>query len=125
VTFLLDENLAPRICNPLNAAGYDAVHVRDEGMSGASDPDVLARAVSGDRVLVTADRADFGRVLAFTQAARPSVVLLRQLPAVVRAQHVAALGLANLTPQLVAALEKGAFVVLTPQAARLRYLPLR
>ncbi|MDQ3153748.1 MAG: hypothetical protein M3R63_19225 [Actinomycetota bacterium] len=52
-------------------------------------------------------------------------MLLRQLPAVVRAQHVAALILANLTPQLVAALEKGAFVVLTPQAARLRYLPLR
>ncbi|MGQ0574528.1 MAG: hypothetical protein ACT4RN_10025 [Pseudonocardia sp.] len=76
-------------------------------------------------MLVTADRGDFGRELALTGAVRPSIVLLRQLPAVVRAADVAALLLANLTPEVVAGLRKGAFVVLTPRAVRLRYLPLR
>jgi hypothetical protein len=76
-------------------------------------------------VLVTADRGDFGRELALTGATRPSIVLLRQLPAVVRAADVAALLLANLTPDVVAALAKGAFVVLTPRTVRLRHLPLR
>jgi predicted nuclease of predicted toxin-antitoxin system len=42
VRFLLDENLAPWICDRLNTVGHEAAHVRDEGMSGASDLDVLA-----------------------------------------------------------------------------------
>ena len=40
--FLLDENLAPWICDRLNTVGHEAARVRDEGMSGASDLDVLA-----------------------------------------------------------------------------------
>jgi hypothetical protein len=32
-----------------------------------------------------ADRGDFGRELAYTQALAPSVILLRQLPDIVRA----------------------------------------
>ena len=40
--FLLDENLTPWICDRLNTVGHEAAHVRDEGMSGASDLDVLA-----------------------------------------------------------------------------------
>ncbi len=55
----------------------------------------------------------------------PSVVLLRQLPDIVRAADVAALLLANLTPAVTSALGTGAFVVLTPKAVRVRYLPLR
>jgi len=125
VRFLLDENLSPRICELLVSAGHSAVHVRDEGMSGSPDGEVLAHAASADLVLVTADRGDFGRELALTGASRPSIILLRQRPAVVRAADVAALLLANLTPDVVSALAKGAFVVLTPRAVRLRYLPLR
>lgn len=49
--------------------------------------------------------------------------LLRRLPDVVRADEVAALVLANLIPEIASALAKGAFVVLTPNVVRLRYLP--
>lgn len=94
--FLVDENLSPRVCDRLNAAGHDASHVRDAGMHGATDPQVLAKAVADGRALLTADRGDFGRELA-TRATEPSVLLLRQLPDVVRADEVAALVLANLT----------------------------
>lgn len=123
--FLLDENLSPRICALLNAAGHDAEHVRDRGLAGASDHDVLAAASADDRVVVTADTGDFGRELAATAATRPSGVLLRQLPDVVRAADVAALLLANFSPELVDALDLGAFAVLTPRAVRLRLLPMR
>ncbi|MGH3814012.1 MAG: hypothetical protein ACRDUV_16425, partial [Pseudonocardiaceae bacterium] len=44
---------------------------------------------------------------------------------VVRAVDVAALGLANLTPAVLSALDSGAFVVLTPRAVRIRHPPLR
>lgn len=100
-------------------------HVRDEGMAGATDPQVLAAAAAGGHILITADRGDFGRELALTRALAPSVILLRQLPAVVRAADVAALLLANLTDVVTSALDAGAFIVLTPAAVRVRHLPLR
>ncbi|MPZ67436.1 MAG: hypothetical protein GEU83_18705 [Pseudonocardiaceae bacterium] len=123
--FLVDENLSHRVCDRLNAAGHDAAHVRDAGMHGATDRQVLTMAVTDERVLITADRGDFGRELAQTRATEPSVFLLRQLPDVVRADEVAALVLANLTHQITSAITKGAFVVLSPKAVRVRYLPLR
>jgi predicted nuclease of predicted toxin-antitoxin system len=94
-------------------------------MTGASDQRVLAKAAADGAILITADRGDFGRELALNHAAEPSVILLRQLPNVVRAADVAALLLANLTSAVVLALEAGAFVVVTPKAVRIRHLPLR
>lgn len=123
--FLVDENLSPRICPLLTVAGHKATHLRDEGMAGATDPHVLAAAAAGGLILITADRGDFGRELALTRALAPSVILLRQLPNVVRAADVAALLLANLTDVVTLALDAGAFVVLTPNAVRVRHLPLR
>lgn len=122
--FLIDENLSPRICTSLIASGHGATHVRDHGMASATDSQVLAKAATDGLVLITADRGDFGRELALTRAVEPSVILLRQLPDVVRASDVAALLLANLTTVVKSALSKGAFVVLTPTAVRVRHLPL-
>lgn len=123
--FLLDENLSPRICVLVSGRGHEAVHVRDLGLTSAADREVLARAAADGLILVTADRGDFGRELAATRATEPSVVLLRQLPDVVRAADVCSLLLANLTIEVAAALDAGAFIVLTPQAIRVRYLPIR
>ena len=123
--FLVDENLSPRVCPLLADGGHQAIHVRDEGMAGAADPQVLAAAAAAGRVLITADRGDFGRQLALTRALAPSVVLLRQLPDVVGSGDVAALLLANLTDEVTLALDAGAFVVLTPTAVRVRHLALR
>lgn len=57
----------------------------------ASDPQVIAKAATEGLTLITADRGDFGRELALTRAVEPSVVVLQQLPDVVRAADVAAL----------------------------------
>lgn len=75
--FLVGQCLSPDFAEALTAAGHDVVHVRDRGMQRASDPDVLQLARSEERVVVSAD-TDFGTILAWTSAARPSVVIFRR-----------------------------------------------
>ena len=58
--FLIDENLSPQLAHHLRAVhGYEAVHVNEIGLQGAPDPDVLARAVAEDRIVVTNNAEDF------------------------------------------------------------------
>jgi predicted nuclease of predicted toxin-antitoxin system len=60
VKLLLDENLSASIVEALcSEDGVDACHVRDRGMLGVKDADVLDKAFSEDRVLVTANVDDF------------------------------------------------------------------
>ncbi len=63
VKLLLDENVSPHVALALRAAGIDAVHVRDRSMFGAADREVLRRALAEDRVLVTANVADFMKLV--------------------------------------------------------------
>ncbi len=51
--FLLDENLSPAAAAALLADGFDAYHVRDRGILGATDLELLERAYVEDRVLIT------------------------------------------------------------------------
>jgi len=62
VKLLLDENLSPAAAAALTADGIDACHVRDRGLLGATDHDVLARAYLEDRILVTSNVADFAKL---------------------------------------------------------------
>jgi len=58
--FLIDENLSPQLAHHLRAVhGYEAVHVNEIALQGATDPDVLARAVAEDRIVVTSNAEDF------------------------------------------------------------------
>lgn len=63
--------------------------------------------------------------MAASGATAPSMILLRQLPDVVRAEDVAGLLLANLTMEVIDALKVGAVLVMTPRSIRMRYLPVR
>lgn len=56
---LLDENVSPRVAEALARDGVDACHVRDRGLLGATDRSVVECAFAEDRVLVTANVADF------------------------------------------------------------------
>lgn len=51
--FKLDENLPASLVNDLRNAGYDTASVLGEGMSGSTDPHVLAKCQSEGRVLIT------------------------------------------------------------------------
>jgi len=121
VKFLIDNNLSPVVANLLNQAGHDAVHLRDYGMTAAPDPDVMDRAATEERVLVSAD-TDFGALLAQQGADRPSLVLVRRLSGR-RATEQAAIILANLDT-VIDDLDAGAVVVLAEDVLRIRRLPL-
>lgn len=119
---LVDQNLPPRLAQPLVEAGHDAVHVRDLGIASAPDPEILARAAEEGRVIVSAD-TDFGALLAHGRATRPSVILVRAI-ADLPPGHLAA-RLAAQLPDLTDDLTSGAVVAMTPRGARVRHLPLR
>lgn len=120
--FLLDQNISPALVSLLANADHSAEHVRDLGMSEASDEEVLAAANSADAVLISSD-TDFGELLAHSNAAEPSVILLRRQEGR-RASEIAALIVANLEA-VSDDLTAGAFVVLDDDRVRIRSLPFR
>lgn len=119
---LLDQNLSPALAEELVASGHDAIHVRSLGLSTANDVAIFDAADAESRVVVSAD-TDFGELLARTNAASPSVLLLRRQDHR-RAAEVAELLLLNL-PAVTEELEAGAIVVLDDDRIRVRRLPLR
>jgi predicted nuclease of predicted toxin-antitoxin system len=92
VRFLIDEMFGPGDVAHLQAAGFDADHVHEIGLSGAEDRDMLARAADDDGVVVTENAADFIPLLdARTAAGLPTppvvIALKRNLPADAGAMH--------------------------------------
>jgi len=75
VKLLLDENLSPRAAVDLREDGHNVVHLRERGRLGIADPEVLELAFAEDRVLVTANVADF-RKLAAARDLHAGIVLL-------------------------------------------------
>jgi predicted nuclease of predicted toxin-antitoxin system len=118
--FLIDNALSPLIAERLRAAGHDAVHVRDYGLSAASDNEIFDRAERETRIIVSAD-TDFGTLLATRRQGSPSVVLFRH-GTQRRPELQASLILANL-PAISTDLEDGSVVVIEPGRLRVRHLP--
>jgi hypothetical protein len=54
----------PTLAAALRDAGIDTTTVAELGLNGRSDPDVLAAAVTHNRVLLTENVADFARICA-------------------------------------------------------------
>ena len=121
--FLLDENVSYRVTSHLKAAGHDAVHVGEIGLTSSDDATILTRARDEDRVLVSND-LDFVQMLFASGAAQPSLVLVREVE-VLHSAELAALLLAALASGLGDMLAAGAIATLTPDQVRVRPLPLR
>jgi len=121
VRFLVDANQSPVVARLLAQAGHDCVHVFDINLGRASDEDLLARAASENRVILSAD-ADFPMLLAHSGATEPSVILLRSSDDLTPVQQ-AMLIQANL-PAAEADLLAGAVVSLRRGRLRIRRLPL-
>src|SRR4051794_39561010 len=56
--------------------GHDAIHVSHVGLDRAADSVILQRARDEQRVVITAD-LDYPRLLAFTRAEGPGLILFR------------------------------------------------
>ena len=119
--FLIDNALSFRVAEFLRNSGHDAVHVRDYGLSAATDSVILERAQSEDRIIITAD-SDFGTLLAQMQTNKPSFVLLRWVGLRDPAEQFRVI-IANL-PSISDDLNVGAVVVIEPSRVRIRKLPI-
>ena len=119
--FLLDANLSPRLVMGLIDSGYAVRHVDEIGLLGASDAVIFDRAAEDGDVVITAD-SDFSMLLAARGSAGPSVVLLRQVAELQWPEHQRLL-VENL-PSVLADLQSGAVVSLSPTRVAVRSLPI-
>ncbi len=119
--FLVDQCLAVELASHLTAAGHDAVHVATYGLSRADDAEILARAATEGRVLVSAD-TDFGGLLAARDVSVPSVVLFRRRTR--RRPHEQAMILLTNLANVEADLDAGAIAVIDDTGIRIRHLPI-
>jgi predicted nuclease of predicted toxin-antitoxin system len=61
--FLIDENLSPQLARHRRfTLGFDAVHVSEVGLAGASDTEILAHAITEHRLIMTSNGADFRKL---------------------------------------------------------------
>jgi len=121
VRFLIDNALSPIVAEGPRRAGHDAVHVRDYEMQAAADTEVFARAITEDRIIVSAD-TDLGTLLALRREKKPSLILF-MLGANRNPGHQTALLLRNL-PALAETLECGCVAVIEDDRIRIRRLPV-
>jgi predicted nuclease of predicted toxin-antitoxin system len=104
----------------LRAGGHDAVHLRDQGLQRLEDVDIIHKAQTEDRVILTHD-LDFGRLIALSRVRLPSVITLRLTDMrPVTVNH----WLKDILLTFQAQLEDGALISVTDRGIRLRRLPI-
>lgn len=74
--FLVDEDLPRPMTPALLAAGFPAEDVRDVGLRGKTDEEVLDYARVRDETVLTADRA-FGSTLRFPLGSHKAIIVIR------------------------------------------------
>lgn len=76
IVFLVDEDLPRTLAPSLRQAGLDAEDVRDRGLGGRPDSDIITFAVSHRRVLVTRD-VGVANLTRFPPGSEFGIVLVR------------------------------------------------
>jgi predicted nuclease of predicted toxin-antitoxin system len=112
--FIADENIETEIVDALRELGHDTIHVAHT-MPGAEDEEILLYAYDRGCILITNDK-DFGE-LVFRQKKTTAGVILLRLPGIepsVKAELLTRVMVAH------AGKFRGAFVVLNPNAIRIR-----
>ncbi len=118
--FLADMCVDVRVAGWLRAQGYDAVHLRDEGLHKMPNGQIFEKAINENRIMITFD-LDFGEIAAFTRGEKASVILFRlQNTRISNVLDRLAYVLANSSE----ALSKGAVIVVEQYRHRIRYLPI-
>jgi predicted nuclease of predicted toxin-antitoxin system len=77
--FVADEQLPDALAAAVRESGHDAVTVKQAGLQGAADGDVLAFARQARALLITSDRG-FGNLERYPLAIHAGIILLRLEP---------------------------------------------
>ncbi len=96
------------------------MHLLKQGLCRLSDEDILAKARTENRVLLTMD-LDFGRLLALSRASAPSVIMFRVLNACAATVNY---WLATVMAQFAGDLNAGAVISVCDQTIGVRHLPI-
>lgn len=118
--FLADIGISPKAVAFLRSEGYDALHLIEEKLERLSDVEIIHKAKTEGRIILTHD-LDFGDLMAASGDRLPSVVIFRL--ADMRPDNV------NRHLRLVlthyqALLESGAILSITQGRIRVRRLPV-
>lgn len=118
--FVLDMGLAQSTARYLQALGHDAVHLRDQGLQRLPDVQIIQKARTESRIVLTHD-LDFSRLVAISQSRLPSVITFRlkdMRPAQVNRYLNEALD------RFAADLQSGALISIGDNGIRVRRLPI-
>jgi len=74
--FLADENVSPKSVSFLQNLGFDAVHVREVGLMGKSDEEVMEYALKERRILLTMDK-DFADIRNYPPGTHNGIIRMR------------------------------------------------
>ena len=118
--FLANMGISTRTVAWLRQQGHDAVHLREEGLQRAADEDILKKARTEARVVLTMD-LDFGYLLAISGEQLPSVVLFRLED---EGSEVVNKRFADVLAQCASDLQAGAVISVSEAAIRVRRLPI-
>ena len=120
MNFLLNMNTPRELGRRLASEGHEYRHLSDIGMARSSDSDVVEEARRSGEVIITHD-LDYGRLLAFSGEATPSVIVFR-----LRNTNTGNLfaQLINIWQEIEWPLHEGAIVVIEDATLRIRRLPV-
>jgi len=120
IRFLLDMGLAQSTGKYLRSQGHDVIHLRDQGLERLPDDQIVAKAQEEDRTIITHD-LDFGRIVALSGSAVPSIVTLRLGEMTPTKVNIA---LQTVLTEATQSLERGALITITDDGIRVRALPI-
>jgi predicted nuclease of predicted toxin-antitoxin system len=106
--------------NWLRTQGYDVLHLSEEGLQRAADKEILEKAGTEERVVLTLDLG-FGELLAVSGRILPSVVSFRLGDSSV---DVVTQRLKDVLAECQEHLEEGAIISVTETVIRVRSLPI-
>ena len=74
--FLIDENISPLVAERLRDLGYDAKHVREAGLKGHPDNEIMEYVKREGKSLITLD-ADFADIRNYSLGSHAGIIRLK------------------------------------------------
>ncbi|MFX1511615.1 MAG: DUF5615 family PIN-like protein [Promethearchaeota archaeon] len=118
--YLIDMALSPRTVDFLKKHNYNATRVNEVLPKNSDDESIFSYAIENNYCIITADLG-FGEILAYAQAKKPSVIILRLEDQ--RVENVNKI-LKDSLSKIEKEIEKGSVIIIEDDRIRIRPLPI-